>query len=73
MSRLPDPTPERRLAYWQVVSSIVLPTALAEVLVGGDRAALGYGVIHHGLLCYASIVTATAHSRSVPEMVADSV
>src|SRR4051794_19901484 len=63
MSRLQDQTPEQSLAYQQIVSSIVLPAAFAEVLVDRNRVALGYAVIHRGLLCYASIVTAAGQRR----------
>lgn len=43
--------------YRQIVSSIVLPAAFAELAVDGEPAALAYGVIHRGMLCFESVVT----------------
>jgi N-acetylglutamate synthase len=43
--------------YRQIVASIVLPAAFAELSVDGEPAALAYGVIHRGMLCFESVVT----------------
>ena len=43
--------------YRQIVSSIVLPAAFAELSVDGEPAALAYATIHRGMLCFESVVT----------------
>jgi GNAT superfamily N-acetyltransferase len=43
--------------YRQIVSSIVLPTAFAQLSVDGEPVALAYATIHRGMLCFESVVT----------------
>ena len=51
-------------SYRQIVSSIVLPAAFAEIAADdGAPAALAYGVIHRGMLCFESVVTDASRRR----------
>ena len=43
--------------YRQIVSSIVLPAAFAQLSVDDEPVALAYGIIHRGMLCFESVVT----------------
>lgn len=63
LARLQQQTQEQADVYHQIVESIVLPVAFAEITVAGETAAAAYGVIHHGLLCYESVVTEARHRR----------
>jgi N-acetylglutamate synthase len=49
--------------YRQIVGSIALPAAFAELAIDGAPAALAYGVVHRGLLCFESVVTDAQHRR----------
>ena len=63
MARLQAQRPEFHAGYREIVASIVLPAAFAELAVDGEAVALAYGVIHRGMLCFESVVTDTAHRR----------
>jgi GNAT superfamily N-acetyltransferase len=63
MARLQGQSPAFHTVYRQIVQSIVLPAAFAELAVDGEPAALAYGVIHRGLLCFESVVTDARHRR----------
>jgi GNAT superfamily N-acetyltransferase len=63
MARLQGQRPEFQEAYRQIVSSIVLPAAFAELTAEGEAAALAYGVIHRGMLCFESVVTDAQRRR----------
>jgi GNAT superfamily N-acetyltransferase len=63
MARLQGHTPRQARIYGRIVRLIAEPAAFAVLDDGGGAAALGYGVIHDGLLCYASVVTAPARRR----------
>jgi ribosomal protein S18 acetylase RimI-like enzyme len=62
MARLQGQSPEFHAVYRQIVGSIVLPAAFAALTIDGEPAALAYGVIHRGMLCFESVVT-DAHRR----------
>ena len=57
MHRLQGHPAEFQLLYRQIVASIVLPAAFAELSAGGEPVALAYGAIHRGMLCFESVVT----------------
>jgi N-acetylglutamate synthase len=63
MARLQGQNPEFHAGYREIVSGVTLPVAFAELSVEGAAAALAYGVIHRGMLCFESVVTDTAHRR----------
>jgi N-acetylglutamate synthase len=63
MARLQGQAPEFHAVYRQIVASIVLPAAFAELAVDGAAVALAYGVIHRGMLCFESVVTDAQHRR----------
>lgn len=49
--------------YRQIVSSVVPPAAFAELAIEGEPAALAYGVVHRGMLCFESVVTDARRRR----------
>jgi N-acetylglutamate synthase len=57
MGELQGYSPEGCTTYQRVVSSIVVPVAFAGLRIDGGLAALAYGAVHDGLLCYASVIT----------------
>jgi ribosomal protein S18 acetylase RimI-like enzyme len=63
MARLQGQRPEFQTFYREIVSSIVLPAAFAELAVDGEAVALAYGIIHRGLLCFESVVTDAQRRR----------
>jgi GNAT superfamily N-acetyltransferase len=63
MARLQGQSPEFHTGYRRIVGSVVLQAAFAELAVGGEAAALAYGVIHRGMLCFESVVTDARHRR----------
>lgn len=63
MARLQGQRPEFQGLYRQIVLSVVLPAAFAELTVDGEPAALAYGVVHRGMLCFESVVTDARHRR----------
>jgi GNAT superfamily N-acetyltransferase len=63
MARLQGQGPEFHAGYREIVASVVLPAAFAELAVDGEAVALAYGVIHRGMLCFESVVTDAAHRR----------
>jgi N-acetylglutamate synthase len=70
MARLQGQRPEFQGPYRQIVSSVILPAAFAELAAEGEPVALAYGVIHRGMLCFESVVTDAqrrrqGHSRRV--------
>ncbi len=63
MARLQGQRPEFHAGYREIVGSVVLPAAFAELAIDGAAVALAYGVIHRGLLCFESVVTDAQHRR----------
>jgi len=63
MAKLQGQSPGYQAVYRQIVGSVVLSAAFAQLAVDGEPAALAYGVIHRGLLCYESVVTNAQHRR----------
>ncbi len=50
-------------AYRRIVSRIALPARFAILVDDGAPAALAYGVMQHGLLCYESVITDPTRRR----------
>lgn len=52
---------EKAVTYGRIVGSIEVATAFAALRRDGALAALAFGAIHDGLLCFESVVTAAEH------------
>jgi len=63
MAQLQGQRPEFHAGYKDIVSGVLLPAAFAMLAVEGEAAALAYGVIHRGMLCFESVVTDAAQRR----------
>ena len=63
MSFLQGHTAEQSATYSRIVSAIAVPARFALLRVGGEPAALAYGAMHGGLLCYESVITDPARRR----------
>jgi GNAT superfamily N-acetyltransferase len=63
MAALQGHTPAQARVYRGIVGRIAAPAAFAMLAVDGAPAALAYGLLHQGLLCYESVVTAAARRR----------
>ena len=63
MSALQVHTPVHAATYQQIVDAIAVPVRFASLVVDGEPAALAYGALHAGLLCYESVITAPDHRR----------
>jgi N-acetylglutamate synthase len=63
MARLQGQRPEFQGPYRQIVGSVALPAAFAEVTAEREAVALAYAVIHRGMLCFESVVTDVLRRR----------
>jgi N-acetylglutamate synthase len=63
MAGLQGHTPKHRAIYRRIVGAIVVPARFALLTLEGMPAALAYGAIHDGLLCYESVITDPARRR----------
>lgn len=63
MARLQGHTPTQARTYRRIVAAIAIPVRFAQIVADGAPAALAYGAIHDGLLCYESVVTAPERRR----------
>jgi GNAT superfamily N-acetyltransferase len=63
MAGLQRHTPAQRAIYRRIVGAIAIPARFALLTIDGEPAALAYGAIHDGLLCYESVITAPAQRR----------
>ena len=63
MSFLQGHTAEQSATYSRIVGAIAIPARFALLRVGGEPAALAYGAMHGGLLCYESVITDSARRR----------
>jgi GNAT superfamily N-acetyltransferase len=63
MARLQGHTAAQSAAYRRIVGAIAIPARFALVAVDGVPAALAYGALHDGLLCYESVVTDRRYRR----------
>jgi GNAT superfamily N-acetyltransferase len=57
MARLQGQTTVHSAVYRRIVGAIAIPARFALLIVDGMPAALAYGAIHDGLLCYESVIT----------------
>ncbi len=57
MAALQGYTPAQRATYRRIVAAIAIPARFALLAVDGMPAALAYGALHDGLLCYESVIT----------------
>ncbi len=63
MARLQGHTAAQRAIYRRIVGAIAIPARFALLMVDGAPAALAYGAIHDGLLCYESVITDPGQRR----------
>ncbi|HVH75585.1 MAG TPA: GNAT family N-acetyltransferase [Stellaceae bacterium] len=64
MSRLQRHDRRQRAVYPQIAARLAIPVAFASLAIGGEIAALAYGAVHRGLLCYESVITDARYRRS---------
>ena len=57
MGRLQGHSPEQAATYRRIVEAIAIPVRFAVLRAAGHPAALAFGAIHDGLLCYESVIT----------------
>ena len=57
MAALQGHTPAQSAIYRRIVGAIAIPARFALVAVDGAPAALAYGALHDGMLCYESVIT----------------
>lgn len=63
MARLQGRTAAQRAIYRRIVGAIAIPARFALLAVDGKPAALAYGAIHDGLLCYELVITDPRQQR----------
>jgi ribosomal protein S18 acetylase RimI-like enzyme len=63
MARLQGHSDAQRRVYRQIVRAIALPAAFAGLRIDGHLAALAYGTVGDGLLCYESVITDPGRRR----------
>ncbi|HEY1261047.1 MAG TPA: GNAT family N-acetyltransferase [Stellaceae bacterium] len=63
MAQLQGRTREQSAVYRRNITAIALPSAFAALAIDGRPAALAYAVVHDGLLCYQSVITARDYRR----------
>jgi GNAT superfamily N-acetyltransferase len=61
MAQLQGHSPAHAAAYERIVNAIAVPARFALLAADGAPAALAFGALHDGLLCYESVVV--AHDR----------
>jgi N-acetylglutamate synthase len=57
MARLQGHTAAQRAIYRRIVGAIAIPARFALLMLDRAPAALAYGAIHDGILCYESVIT----------------
>jgi GNAT superfamily N-acetyltransferase len=63
MAALQGHTRAHRAIYRRIVGAIAIPARFALLTLDGMPAALAYGAIHDGLLCYESVITDPGRRR----------
>ena len=63
MASLQRHSPEQAATYRRIIGVLAIPAAFAALRAEGEIAALGYGAVHRGLLCYQSLVTDPSRRR----------
>lgn len=61
MARLQGHEGEKAVTYGRIVGAVAVPAAFATLRRDGAAAALAFGVVHDGLLCFESVVTGAEH------------
>lgn len=57
MAALQRQTKKQARLYRRIVGALAIPAAFAALIEGDEIAALGFGAIHDGVICYESLVT----------------
>jgi GNAT superfamily N-acetyltransferase len=57
MAALQGHSPAEAAIYRRIVGAIAIPARFALLAIDGEPAALAYGALHDGLLCYESVIT----------------
>jgi ribosomal protein S18 acetylase RimI-like enzyme len=57
MAALQNHSSEQAATYRQIAGQLAIPAAFAALSEEGGVAALAYGALHNGLLCYESVIT----------------
>ena len=57
MAELQNHSSEQAATYRRIVGRLAIPAAFAELSDEEGTAALAYGALHNGLLCYESVIT----------------
>jgi N-acetylglutamate synthase len=63
MAALQNHTAEQSGIYRRILGQLAIPAAFASLSVDGEIAALAYGAVHNGLLCYESVITEARRRR----------
>ena len=63
MAALQTHSSEQAAIYRRIVGQLAIPAAFAALSDEGGTAALAYGALHNGLLCYESVITDSLHRR----------
>ena len=63
MAELQRHTEPHRAVYRRIVEAVAVPAAFAGLRIDGRLAALAYGAVSDGLLCYESVITDAARRR----------
>jgi GNAT superfamily N-acetyltransferase len=63
MAALQRHTETHRRVYRRIVGAVAVPAAFAGLRIDGDLAALAYGTVGDGLLCYESVITDPGRRR----------
>jgi GNAT superfamily N-acetyltransferase len=63
MAALQRHTETHRRVYRRIVDAVAVPAAFAGLRIDGDLAALAYGTVGDGLLCYESVITDPVRRR----------
>ena len=63
MERLQGHGATQAATYRRIVEAIAIPARFALLQVAGEPAALAYGALHDGLVCYESVITDPARRR----------
>jgi GNAT superfamily N-acetyltransferase len=63
MAALQNHSREQAATYRRIVGQLAIPAAFAVLSDEGGTAALAYGALHNGLLCYESVITDNRRRR----------
>jgi GNAT superfamily N-acetyltransferase len=63
MAALQNHSSEQAAIYRRIIDQLAIPAAFAALSDEGGTAALAYGALHNGLLCYESVVTDRGRRR----------